>query len=97
MQKTGTQQHTGRNAGKGAAMPPPGEQQGTSDTQSEFSVNEARQAAAQEENAQRQQNADSGKQQAQQSQKQQKSEVSAQAQDPQSEFSVEQRLREDKA
>lgn len=96
MQKSGTQQHTGRNAGKRPAMPS-GEQLGTNDTQSEFSVNEARQAAAQEQNEQRQQNAESGKQQAQQSQKQQKSEVSAQAQDPQSEFSVEQRLREDKA
>ena len=85
MQNSGTPQNTGRQAGKSPAIPPT-EQMGTSDSQSEFSVNEARRKAAQEENAQRQQNADADKGQAQQSQQN-----GAGTSDPQSEFSVEQR------
>lgn len=89
MQNSGTQQNAGRNASKGQGVPP-GEQMGTNDTQSEFSVNEARQAAAQEHNEQRQQQSADAKQQTPQEQP-----LSAQAQDPQSEFSVGQRLRDD--
>lgn len=88
MQNSGPQSNTGRVTSK-EYRAPEGEQMGTNDTQSEFSVNEARQAAAKEENEQRQQQqqpADEGKQEAR---------MSAQASDTQSEFSVEQRLRED--
>lgn len=89
MQNSGTQQNAGRNTSKGQSVPP-GEQMGTDDTQSEFSVHEARQAAAQEENEQRQQQNADAKQEKPLEQR-----LSAQAEDPQSEFSVEQRLRDD--
>lgn len=89
MQNSGTQQNAGSNTSKGQSAPP-GELMGTNDTQSEFSVNEARQAAAQEENEQRQQQNADAKQEKPLEQR-----LSAQAQDPQSEFSVEQRLRDD--
>lgn len=89
MQNPGSQQNAGRDATKGQTMPP-GEQMGTNDTQSEFSVNESRQAAAQEQNEQRQQqNADSGQEKSQEQPR------NAQTEDPQSEFSVEQRIRDD--
>ena len=88
MQNSGPQSNTGRTTSKEHRVPQ-GEQMGTNDTQSEFSVHEARQAAAKEENKQRQQqneNADTDKQEQR---------MSAQARDSQSEFSVEQRLRDD--
>lgn len=84
MQNPGPQSNTGRATSKEHHVPK-GEQMGTDDTQSEFSVNQARQAAVQEQNEQRQQ-ADANKQE---------SRMSAQAPDTQSEFSVAQRLRED--
>lgn len=89
MQNSGTGQNAGRPSSKGQM--PPGEQMGTNDTQSEFSVNESRRAAAQEENEQRQQQSASAADE--KDSKQQK--ANAQAHDTQSEFSVEQRLRED--
>ncbi len=88
MQNSGTQQNTGRQAGKGQAIPPD-EQAGSRDMQSEFSVNESRREAAQEENAQRQQNAASDEEQSNQAP------TSADVDDTQSEFAVERRLRED--
>lgn len=88
MQNQGPGQNAGRNSSKGQM--PPGEMMGTNDTQSEFSVNESRRAAAEEENEQRQQSAsDAG------GAKPQEQKLSAQAEDTQSEFSVEQRLRDD--
>lgn len=86
MQNAGTQQNSGRPTSKEHRVPQD-DQMGTNDTQSEFSVHEARQAAAKEENEQRQQQGaktDS-----------QEERMSAQARDTQSEFSVGQRLRED--
>lgn len=88
MQNSGPRSNTGRTTSKEHRMPQ-GEQMGTNDTQSEFSVHEARQAAAKEENEQRQQ------QQQNASEAKQEDRMSAQARDSQSEFSVEERLRKD--
>jgi hypothetical protein len=89
MQNAGTQQNSGRPTSK-EHRAPQDEQMGTNDTQSEFSVHEARQAAAKEENEQRQQ-----QQQQDAKTDSQEERMSAQARDTQSEFSVGQRLRED--
>jgi hypothetical protein len=85
MQNAGTQQNSGRPTSKEHRVPHD-EQMGTNDTQSEFSVHEARQAAAKEENEQRQQQSADAESQGKR--------MSAQAPDTQSEFTVGQRLRE---
>lgn len=85
MQNAGTPSNTDRTTSKEHRVPQD-EQLGTNDTQSEFSVYEARQAASREENEQRQQQPDIHSQEKR---------MSAQAPDTQSEFSVERRLREE--
>lgn len=86
MQNAGTPSNAGGPTSK-EYRAPQDEQMGTDDTQSEFSVQQGRQAAVQEENKQRQQQAAEASGQ--------EKRMSEQAPDTQSEFSVEQRLRED--